>query len=306
MLKRFVIALLVVAVAGSAFAFTPGTYEGEGKGYSEGSPVKVKVTVDADKITAVEIDAPEEVPFGVQNFENYKGQLIGKSEAKIDAVSNATMTRDGIVEAVNKALSQARGEAAESNAPLSFNAGDYEAEGMGYNGPVKVKATFTASKMIGLEVTSHTETPHVGDIAFGIMIPEMLDANGSGVDAVSGATFSTRALRNAVNSAAECASVDSAARQNADNAAVILSVRVEIDGFNRAACRAVADCGICRVTCNRACPIVRRDVNVRQFDTCNRCVVQSTEQTLIVALCDFQAADCAVAAVEGAAERTIS
>ena len=37
-------------------AFTPGTYVGEGKGYSETSPVKVKVTVDAEKITAVEID----------------------------------------------------------------------------------------------------------------------------------------------------------------------------------------------------------------------------------------------------------
>ena len=105
-MKKFLSVILCVMLLSSCAygAFTPGTYEGEGKGYSEGSPVKVKVTVDADKITAVEIDAPEEVPFGVQNFENYAGQLIGKNEAKIDAVSNATMTRDGIVEAVNKAL----------------------------------------------------------------------------------------------------------------------------------------------------------------------------------------------------------
>ncbi|MBQ9390534.1 MAG: hypothetical protein IJU07_10205, partial [Synergistaceae bacterium] len=91
-MKKFFSAILcIMLLTASAWGavFTPGTYEGEGKGYSEGSPVKVKVTVDAEKITAVEIDAPEEVPFGVQNFENYKGQLIGKSEAKIDAVSNA-------------------------------------------------------------------------------------------------------------------------------------------------------------------------------------------------------------------------
>lgn len=183
--------------------FKPGTYEGEGKGYSESSPVKVKVTVDADKITAVEIIAPEEVPFGVQQFENYGGQLIGKTEAKIDAVSNATMTRDGIVEAVNKALSAARGEDTASNAPPAFKPGEYTAEAMGYNGPVHVRARFTADKMTELEVTAHTETAHVGDIAFEIMVPEMLEASGSGVDAVSGATFSTRALRNAVNAAAE-------------------------------------------------------------------------------------------------------
>ena len=213
-MKKFFSAILcIMLLTASAWGavFTPGTYEGEGKGYSEGSPVKVKVTVDAEKITAVEIDAPEEVPFGVQNFENYKGQLIGKNEAKIDAVSNATMTRDGIVEAVNKALKAARGESTSSNAPLSFTPGEYTAEAMGYNGPVHVKVKFNADKITELEVTAHTETAHVGDIAFGIMIPEMLQANGSGVDAVSGATFSTRALRNAVNSAAEkaaCTNMD--------------------------------------------------------------------------------------------------
>ena len=202
----FVVSLcLVVCLAASAFAFTPGTYEGTGKGYSEGAPVKVKVTVDADKITAVEIDAPEEVPFGVQQFENYAGQLIGKSEAKIDAVSNATMTRNGIVEAVEKALASAKGQAADNNAPVSFTPGEYEATADGYNAPVTVKVTFDADKVKAVEVTSHHETEHVGDIAFGIMIPDILAANGSGVDGVSGATFSTRALRNAVNAAAEMA-----------------------------------------------------------------------------------------------------
>ena len=213
MKKIFSVILCVMLLSSCAFgaAFTPGTYEGEGKGYSEGSPVKVKVTVDADKITAVEIDAPEEVPFGVQNFENYKGQLIGKSEAKIDAVSNATMTRDGIVEAVNKALKAAKGESSSNNAPVSFTPGEYTAEAMGYNGPVHVRVKFDADKMTEIEISAHTETAHVGDIAFYIMVPEMLEANGSGVDAVSGATFSTRALRNAVNSAAEkaaCTNMD--------------------------------------------------------------------------------------------------
>ena len=197
---------LVFVMAASSFAaFTPGTYEGEGKGYSEGAPVKVKVTVDAEKITKVEIDAPEEVPFGVQQFDNYAGQLIGKSEAKIDAVSNATMTRNGIVEAVEKALAAAKGEDTANNAPISFTPGEYTAEAAGYNGPVVVRVTFDKDKITAVNVASHTETAHVGDVAFDIMISDMLEANGSGVDGVSGATFSTRALRNAVNAAAELA-----------------------------------------------------------------------------------------------------
>ena len=197
--------LVVIMAAASWAAFTPGTYEGEGKGYSETSPVKVKVTVDAEKITAVEIDAPEEVPFGVQNFETYKKALIGRTDGNIDAVSNATMTRNGIREAVEKALAAAKGQESGSSAPVSFTPGEYTAEGMGYNAPVSVKVTFDKDKITAIQVASHAETAHVGDVAFDIMIPDMLKANGSGVDGVSGATFSTRALRNAVNAAAEMA-----------------------------------------------------------------------------------------------------
>ena len=48
------IAVCLIFVSSCAWAaFTPGTYVGEGRGYSETSLVKVKVTVDAEKITAV-------------------------------------------------------------------------------------------------------------------------------------------------------------------------------------------------------------------------------------------------------------
>ena len=200
-----VLLCLVLSASSSAASFAPGTYEGEGKGYSENQKIKVKVTVDESKITNVEIEGPGEQPFGVPQFENYGGQLIGKSEAKIDAVSGATMTRDGIVKAVEDALSKAKGQQKNNNAPVSFKPGEYTAEAMGYNGHVKVTVKFSAEKIESIKVDSHAETAHVGDIAFNIMIPEMIQANGSGVDAVSGATFSTRALRNAVNSAAALA-----------------------------------------------------------------------------------------------------
>ena len=237
--------VLVMSVTSWA-AFTPGTYEGEGKGYSEGAPVKVKVTVDAEKITAVVIDAPEEVPFGVQQFDNYAGQLIGKSEAKIDAATNATMTRNGVAEAVEKALAAARGEASSSNVPMSFTPGEYTGTYPGYNAPVTVKVTFDKDKITDITVTSHAETAHVGDIAFDIMIPEMLKANGSGVDGVSGATFSTRALRNAVNTAAElakCTNLDafkSAKVEHKPEAPITLNYDVIIVGAGGAGVAAAA------------------------------------------------------------------
>ena len=157
--SMFVALCLVLALACASSAFTPGTYEGTGKGYSEGAPVKVKVTVDAEKITAVEIDAPEEVPFGVQNFENYAGQLIGKSEAKIDAASNATRTAEGVTEAAAKALAQAKGENTENTAPVSFTPGEYTGTFEGYNGPVEVKVTFGKDKVTAIDVAG-TQRQH--------------------------------------------------------------------------------------------------------------------------------------------------
>ncbi|MBQ7519271.1 MAG: FAD-dependent oxidoreductase [Clostridia bacterium] len=121
------------------------------------------------------------------------------------------MTRDGIKEAVEKALATARGEDTANDAALAFTPGEYTATYQGYIAPVTVKVTFSADKLEAIEVVSSRETDHVGSVVFDIMIPDMIEANGSGVDGVSGATFSTRALRNAVIDAAEqagCTNLD--------------------------------------------------------------------------------------------------
>ena len=196
--------LLSTTVFSEGAALVPGTYEGTGKGFGESVPVTVKITVDENGITAAEISGEEELPFGVPNFETYQAALIGRKDGQIDAVAGATMTRDGVAEAVEKALALARGEApAADGAAVAFTPGDYEATAYGYNGNVTAKVSFSETALTGIEILSSVETAHVGDVAFDIMIPEMKEANGSGVDGVSGATFTSRALRSIVNDAAE-------------------------------------------------------------------------------------------------------
>ncbi len=193
-------------------SFTPGTYEGSGEGFAGPDSVHVTVTVDENAITDVVIEGEGEVPYGVEAFPTYRESLIGRSDAAIDAVAGATMSHDGVVAAVEQALNAARGEeTASSDADLAFTAGTYEATADGYNGPVTVAVTYSADKLQKIEIASSVETDHVGTLAYDIMIPEMIEANGSGVDGVSGATFTTRALRNAVNDTAEqagCTNMD--------------------------------------------------------------------------------------------------
>ena len=196
--------LLSTTVFSEGAALIPGTYEGTGKGFGESVPVTVKITVDENGITAAEISGEEELPFGVPNFETYQAALIGRTDGQIDAVAGATVTRNGVAEAVEKALALARGETpAADGAAVAFTPGDYEATAYGYNGNVTAKVSFSETALTGIEILSSVETAHVGDVAFDIMIPEMKEANGSGVDGVSGATFTSRALRSIVNDAAE-------------------------------------------------------------------------------------------------------
>ena len=195
----------------SADGYTPGTYEAAATGF--GGDVKVEITVDENAITDVVITGEKETPaIGGAAIPQLAEQIKAQQSAEIDGVSGATLTSGAVKEAAAKALEQAAGAApAENAAEIAFTAGEYEATAYGYNGNVTAKVTFSESKLEDIEIVSSVETAHVGDVAYDIMIPEMKEANGSGVDAVSGATFTSRALRTIVNDAAEqagCTNLD--------------------------------------------------------------------------------------------------
>lgn len=193
--------LAAVAVSASAATYTPGEYEASAQGF--GGTVSVKVTVDEETVTAAEITGENETPsLGGAAIEQMSAALAGAVNAEVDGVAGATVTSTAVKEALAAALAQARGEDV-SDAPVAFTAGTYTGSAKGYNGMVEVAVTFSADAITAIEVTASAETEHVGDVAFAPMIADMLEANGSGVDAVAGATFSSAALRGAVNAAAE-------------------------------------------------------------------------------------------------------
>ncbi len=84
-------------------------------------------------------------------------------------------------------------------------ANEYIASAKGMEGDVKVKVTVDDGKISDVKVLSHNETPNIGTNAIdaipekfiGLSTPEEID----GVDAVSGATITSDALKEAVKSA---------------------------------------------------------------------------------------------------------
>ena len=86
--------------------FTPGTYEGEGKGI--GGTIKLEVTVTEDKITDIKVLEHNETP-GVSDaaFNTIPAQIIEYQSLGVDVVAGATESSNGILEAVINALQKA-------------------------------------------------------------------------------------------------------------------------------------------------------------------------------------------------------
>ncbi len=206
----FLLACAMLLSVVSFAAADPTTYTGSSTGFA--SDVNVTVTLEDGKVTGLEVDDSGETYTlaGIAREDTVEKLISAILEQGnidgLDATTGATFTSTAVLDVVKAALA-----GGVSDAPVAFKAGTYEATAEGYNGPSTFAVTFSDSAITDVQVVKSTETAHVGDIAFAPMIADMLAANGSGVDAVAGATFSSRALREAVNAAAEqaeCTNLD--------------------------------------------------------------------------------------------------
>ena len=104
-----VMLLSTVFTAGAA-TFTPGDYEASAQGF--GGTVSVKLTVDEEAITAIEITGEGETPtLGGAAIEGYNTSLVGVSDADaVDATAGATVTSTAILTAVADCVTQAGGD----------------------------------------------------------------------------------------------------------------------------------------------------------------------------------------------------
>lgn len=85
---------------------TAGTYEAAAKGF--GGDIKIAVTVDAEKITNIEVlENSETENIGGAALPTLVQEVLDKQSVAIDTVSGATVTSNGFIEALKDALTQA-------------------------------------------------------------------------------------------------------------------------------------------------------------------------------------------------------
>ena len=192
------------AWAATDVSYTDGSYTAEGKGI--GGKVPVTVTIKNGKITEVTVgDNSETQGIGSKAIEQLPAKIVEANGTEgVNAVSGATVTSKAIFTAVEDCLEQAKSGASSAGAGLWYNDGIYAAEGKGIGGKVPVEVSIKAGVIASVTVGGNSETQGIGSKAIEQLPDAIVEANGTeGVDAVSGATVTSKAIFTAVDDCLE-------------------------------------------------------------------------------------------------------
>lgn len=212
-----------------------GTYTGSGKGF--GGTISVKVTVKDGKISAIDVTSASGET--ASYFSKAKGiipKIISGQTTNVDAASGATYSSNGIITAVRNALSKAEtGKSStkkkkkknkknkKKNSSSDNNNNNNKAPAEGYEDgtytgsaacsgeqfkeySVTANVTIKNGKISAVEISSTAKGTNMKQFMSRDEVKNLpsliVSKNGtSGVDAVSGATYSSHAIFNAVNDA---------------------------------------------------------------------------------------------------------
>lgn len=205
--------------AADAGSWQDGTWTGTAQGY--GGDVTVSVTIANKKITAIEVvSASGETPSFFSRAKAIIPKIIEAQNPDVDVVSGATYSSNGIINAVKNALTKASGGTvtetsnggAASNAAGStssdafqdgtYKDGTYTGSAAGFRGNITVSVTISGGKIASISVVSApgNDEPYLSK-AKTLIAKVLAKQSPNGVDTVSGATYSSNGILNAIKNA---------------------------------------------------------------------------------------------------------
>jgi len=226
------------STAKGSFDVSDGTYYGTGTGFA--GKIKVAVTVKDKQITAIEIveNEADDDTF----FSRAKGvidKIISGQTLEVDVVSGATYSSNGIISAVKNALTGA----ADSGTPASTSAGasgggsssaggsssvstvqdasayadgTYYGTGTGFSGALTVEVVISGGKISSIQIIDTSDGDSYIQSASGL-ISNIIATQSTNVDTVSGATYSSVGIIEAVRNALSQAAISSDGNSNSQN-----------------------------------------------------------------------------------------
>ena len=186
--------------------FKDGTYTSTGEGYN--GEIEIEVVVTDSAIESIEVlNHNDTENIAEPAFENLIEAAKSAQSSEIDAVSGATNSSSGFIEALESALQQAGAKEDEDDDQSEAAAEDSESEAgevlegqaEGYGGELIVEVSLNdAGEMTAIDVIEHSESDGISDPAFAEVPAAIIESQSTDVDAASGATRTSEAIMKAV------------------------------------------------------------------------------------------------------------
>ena len=190
--------------------YADGVYTGSSRGF--GGTVQVQVTMEGGHITDVQVlSAVHETSAFLRRAKRLLNTVLDAQTWEVDAVSEATYTSRGILGAIKNALT---GEVVnnplppqttpaappveeEFTTPSAYRDGVYTASAEGFGGPITLQVTIADGVLADITVVSHDgETTSYFYKGRQVIATILETGTPEGVDAVSGATYSSTGILN--------------------------------------------------------------------------------------------------------------
>ena len=198
-----------------AAAYKDGTYYGTGTGF--GGTLKVKVDISGGKITAISIVETKDGSEYIKKASALLDKIIAGQTTNVDTVSGATYSSSGLIQAVRAALKQAAVDSVEETTrsdtnssndnstveivgTIPYDEGIYYGIAEGYSGDIKVAVVIQEHTIKAILVIENNDDADFFDRAMTVL-KNIMKQQSTDVDIVSGATYSSNGLIEAVKNA---------------------------------------------------------------------------------------------------------
>lgn len=199
-----------------ASSYKDGIYYGTGTGF--GGPLKVMVKISDGKIASIQVVENSDGSSYISKASAVISSILSKQSTNVDTVSGATYSSVGIIQAVRNALSQAAvsGSSAGNTVPdnnggssddasitgtIPYKEGIYYGTGEGYKGEVSVAVVIQEHTMKAILITEKSDDDAFFNRAMEVVKKVIRTQKTDGVDAVSGATYSSNGILEAIRNA---------------------------------------------------------------------------------------------------------
>lgn len=231
-----------VALVSESSSYQDGTYTGTGTGFS--GPITVQVVIQSGKIKDITITSTTDDSPYIDSAAALLKNIISTQSTNVDTVSGATYSSVGLIEAVRNALQKAGGDSSANTAlpvlsaasvtaqngqadvptvqaisePAAYQDGTYTGTGTGFSGPITVEVIVQDGKISDISILSTVDdSPYIDSAS--ALLKNIVLMQSTNVDTVSGATYSSAGLIEAVRNALVSAEINEISNSSASTTA---------------------------------------------------------------------------------------